>query len=310
MQDPPSTTLSAMPTLVMRSKLFVPGSRPDLFAKALASEADAISLDLEDAVTEDRKDEARATVREFLLSSAAKASAKILIVRVNALGTAHFEADLHAVAQSGVHLINLPKPERVQDVLAAAQTLAAAEAANAVARPIGLLLNIESPKALRLAHELAAAHPRVMGLQLGLADLFEPLAIDRRDADAVRLAMFTLRMAAGEAGVFAVDSAFADLQDTAGYLAEAQRAQRLGFVGKSCIHPSQVALANGVFRPSDGQITQALKVVAAAQQESRHGATLVEGTMVDGPFVRSAQATLANAERLGLLPATGTRTGH
>lgn len=299
-----------MPTLVMRSKLFVPGSRPDLFAKALASEADAISLDLEDAVTDDRKDEARTNVREFLLSSAAKASGKILIVRVNAVGTAHFEADLHAVARSGVHLINLPKLERVHDVLAAAETLASAEAANGVARPIGLLLNIESAKALRLAHELAAAHPRVMGLQLGLADLFEPLAIDRRDADAVRLAMFTLRMAAGEAGVFAVDSAFADLHDAAGYLAEAQRAQALGFVGKSCIHPNQVALANSVFRPSDGQIAHALKVVAAAQQHHRQGATRVDGTMVDGPFVRSAQVTLANAERLGLLPATGKRTGH
>lgn len=299
-----------MPSLALRSKLFVPGSRPELFAKALASAADAISIDLEDAVVEDRKGDARAAVREFLLSGAAAASGKTLIVRVNALGTAHFEADVQAVALPGVHLINLPKPQSVQDVLAAAQALAAAEAANGVARPIGLLLNIESPKALRLAHELAAAHSRVMGLQLGLADLFEPLAIDRHDADAVRLAMFTLRMAAGEAGVAAIDSAFADLQDTAGYLAEAQMAQRLGFVGKSCIHPSQVALANGVFRPSDGQIEHALKVVAAAQQDSRHGATRVDGRMVDGPFVRSAEATLAHAERLGLLPASDTRTGH
>ena len=105
----------------------------------------------------------------------------------------HFEADLRAVVQPGLHLVNLPKPESVQDVLAAAQALARAEAANAVTQPIGMLLNIESPRALRQAHALATAHARVMGLQLGLGDLFEPLAIDRRDADVVRLAMFTLR---------------------------------------------------------------------------------------------------------------------
>ncbi len=309
MSNASSTTLRGMPNFVMRSKLFVPGSRPEFFAKALASAADAISMDLEDAVSEGHKTDARAAVREFLLSGVAAASGKTLIVRVNALGTAHFEADLRAVAQPGVHLINLPKPQSVQDVLAAVHVLDAAEVANGVAQPIGLLLNIESPKALRRAFELATAHARVMGLQLGLVDLFEPLAIDRRDADAVRMAMFMLRMAAGEAGVAAIDSAFADLHDTAGYLAEAQMAQRLGFVGKSCIHPSQVALANGVFRPSDGQIGQALKVVAAAQQKGP-GATTVDGKMVDGPFLRSAQATLTMAARLGLLPDVNSRTGN
>lgn len=103
----------------MRSKLFVPGSRPELFAKALASAADAISIDLEDSVVESRKAEARATVREFLLSAEARSTSKVIIVRVNALNTPHFEADVIAITQPGLALLNLPKPESADDVLAA-----------------------------------------------------------------------------------------------------------------------------------------------------------------------------------------------
>jgi len=176
--------------LPLLSKLFVPGSRPELFAKALNSQADAVSFDLEDSVVEARKAEARMAVRDLLLSGAAAASGKTIIVRINPWGGAHAAADLRAIALPGLHLVNLPKPGSAAEVVAVANALVDAEAANGVALPIGLLLNIESPQALRLAHELAAAHPRVVGLQLGLGDLFEPLAILRRDAHAVAQAMF------------------------------------------------------------------------------------------------------------------------
>lgn len=289
--------------LPLRSKLFVPGSRPELFAKALASAADAISFDLEDAVVPARKAEARDAVRACLLSGTASAGDKTLIVRVNAASSEHFAADLLAVAQPGLHLINLPKTKSAREVLEVAHALGRAEAANGVKQPIGLLLNIESPKALRLAHELAAAHARVVGLQLGLADLFEPLAISRRDPGAVRQALFALRMAAGEAGVWAIDSAFADVRDAAGYRAEAQMACALGFVGKSCIHPSQVALANEVFRPTDEEIGDAQAVIAAADAAAASGlgAFVVGGKMVDAPFERRARTIIATAARLGLL---------
>jgi len=291
-------------SLPLRSKLFVPGSRPELFDKALAGAADAVSFDLEDAVVEARKAEARAAVAELLRGGRAAASGKTLIVRVNAADSAHFEADLHAVAWPGLHLVNLPKCESATAVLAAARALQAAEAANGVARPIGLLLNIETPRALRQAHELAQAHPRVVGLQLGLGDLFEPLAIDRHDADVVRQAMFALRMAAGEGGIVALDSAYGDVRDTAGFRAEAAMARSLGFSGKSCIHPSQVALANEVFRPTAAEIERALAVVSAAgtAQRQGRGAYLVDGQMADAPFERRAREVLATATRLGLLP--------
>jgi len=292
----------------MRSKLFVPGSRPDLFAKALAGEADALSFDLEDSVVEARKGEARSEVQALLQSQVARDSDKTLIVRVNAIDSVHFESDVRAVVRPGVHLVNLPKPERVADVVAAAQAIERAEIANGfgagMARPVGLLLNIETPKALGIAAELAAAHPRVAGLQLGLGDLFEPLGIARREPAAVQQAMFALRMAAGTADVFAFDGAFADISDADGYRAEARLARCLGFLGKSCIHPSQVALANEVFSPDDAEIAHAQRVLAAtaAATASGAGAFVVDGRMVDRPFIRRAEDTVALARRLGLIP--------
>jgi citrate lyase subunit beta/citryl-CoA lyase len=290
----------------MRSKLFVPGSRPELFPKALAGDADALSFDLEDSVAPARKDEARAALRTFLRSGALAEAAqrgKTIIVRINAPDTPYFAQDIAAVTQPGVHLLNLPKPRGAHDVTAAARAVEEAERVNGVREPLGLLLNIETPTALRTAHALAAADPRVAGLQLGLGDLFEPLGIARNDASAVRQAMFAVRMAAGEAGVFAYDAAFADIQNQAGFSAEAQQARQLGFIGKSCIHPSQVALANAVFRPDDAEIAHALRVVEAARKADAQGvgAYVVDGKMVDAPFVRRAEAVLATARRLGLI---------
>jgi citrate lyase subunit beta/citryl-CoA lyase len=289
----------------MRSKLFVPGSRPELFAKALAGEADALSIDLEDAVVEARKAEARATVGAWLRESAATAAGKLVIVRVNAMDTPHFDEDVRAVVQPGLHVLNLPKPESPDAVRAASAAIARAERANGVTTPVRLLLNIETPRALREAAALAGADPRVMGLQVGLGDLFEPFGIARREIAAVQQVLFAVRMAAAEAGVDAYDGAFANVKDADGFLAEAQLARRLGFAGKSCIHPSQVPLANQAFRPTDAEVAHAVKVVAAAEEATAAGlgAFMVDGRMIDAPFLRRAQDVVASARRLGLLAA-------
>jgi len=292
----------------MRSKLFIPGSRPEFFAKALASDADALSFDLEDAVAEEKKGEARDLLSRLLRSPEARATAKTLIVRVNGLDSAHFEADIAAVVLPGVHLINLPKPASADDVRRAAAAIERAEQANGFTdadAKVGLLLNIESPKALRCAAELACAHARVAGLQLGLGDLFEPAGIHRRNTAAIASAMFAVRMAAAEANVFAYDTVFANIRDTEGFRAEAELSRQMGFLGKSCIHPSQIALANDVYRPTDDEIAHAVRVVAAAAQAHADGvgAYVVDGKMIDGPFVRRAQATVEIARRLGLVAA-------
>ena len=244
----------------------------------------------------------RGALQDLLSGPAARASGKTLIVRVNPLGSEHFEADVRAVVRPGLALLNLPKVESPDEVLAAVGALEAAERANGVAEPVGLLLNIESARGLRRAHELASAHPRVAGLQLGLGDLFEPLQIARHEPAALHGVMLQMRLAAGEAGVFAYDAAYARFSDVEGFRAEAALARRLGYIGKSCIHPSQVAHANEVFRPTDAEIAHAHRVdEAATEAEARGvGAYTVDGQMVDAPFVKRARAVLATAKRLGI----------
>ena len=296
--------------VLMRSKLFVPASRPELFAKALAGPADAISFDLEDAVQEIQKAEARRVLQVFLQRSSPRPGGKVIIVRVNGLTTPHFDADVAAVAGSAVDMINLPKPESADDVRAAAASLARHERDRGIDRPIGILANIESPRGLRRAAEIASAHPRVVGLQLGLGDLFEPFGIDRTDAQVVHAMQLAVRLAAAEAGLWACDTVYGTVSDPDGYTREATAARRLGYLGKSCIHPSQVPLANAVFRPTDAEIAAARRVVEAARgAESRGvGAFIVDGRMIDIPFIKRAEAILGAARRLDLLPVD--QAGH
>jgi citrate lyase subunit beta/citryl-CoA lyase len=290
---------------LIRSKLFVPGARPELFAKALASEADAISIDLEDAVQEDRKADARESVARFLTAPALSSQGKAIIVRVNGLDTPHFDSDVKACAWPSLDILNLPKAESPEHVQSAAAALARHERERGIDRPIGILVNIESPAGLRRAADIAVADPRIVGLQLGFGDLLEPLGIARDNAAAIQQIQLSLRLAAGEANVPVYDSAFANVKDPDGFKKEAQAAFRLGFEGKSCIHPSQIALANEVFRPSDEEIAHALRVVAAWREakEKGVGALVVDGRMIDVPFARRAEAIAALARRLGLAPA-------
>jgi citrate lyase subunit beta/citryl-CoA lyase len=285
----------------VRSKLFVPGSRPELFAKALAGDADGLSFDLEDAVDESVKDEARQELARFL-RTLKPGHGKTIIVRVNGLTTPHFNADLEAIAGPGLDIVNLPKPESADDVKACAAALDKVER-GMKGIPASILANIESPRALRHAAEIATASPRVVGLQAGWGDLIEPLNIDRYNAAMIESIQLQIRIAAGEGNVWAYDGAYANIKDPEGYRREAEGARRLGYLGKSCIHPTQVPIANAVFRPSDAEIAHSLRVVEAARdaKDKGIGAFTVNGKMVDGPFIRRAEEILALARRLGLI---------
>ena len=286
----------------MRSKLFVPASRPELFAKALASAADAISFDLEDAVEESSKPAAR-TALQTLFKQNLSAHHKLIVVRINAIDTPHFAADLDSIVSMAMHIVNIPMVEDPDTVRAVAAELERLEKARGLARPIGILVNIESPKGLRRAAELACAHPRVVGLQIGFGDLFAPLGIVSCEPSALQAVRVAVRFAAGEAGIHAYDGAFVDIKNPEAFKLDAQAAQRLGFAGKSCIHPTQIALANEVFRPSDAAIAHAVKVLEETRKKLAEGvgAFVVDGRLIDGPFITEAEHTVALAKRLGLL---------
>lgn len=278
----------------MRSKLFVPGSRPELFAKALASAADAVSFDLEDAVAVDRKAEARACVAA-MLDGLTQGHGKTVIVRVNPTDGPYFADDLAAIVRGGLDMVNIPKAETAGQMRDVAAQLGALERARGIAAPIRILANIETPRGLRLAAEIATADPRIAGLQLGLGDLFEPHAIARTERDTVRAVQLAMRLAAAEAAIPAYDGAFANVGDPDGFRAEAEAARRLGYRGKSCIHPSQIALANAVFGPSEAEIAHARHVLAAAEAQlaAGTGAFLLDGVMIDEPFIARARAVIA-----------------
>lgn len=274
----------------MRSKLFVPASRPELFAKAASGPADALSFDLEDAVPEARKGEARDILAAYL-REVPSSLRKTIVVRVNAPGTAHFAADLEAVALPRTDLINLPM---VEDPSAIADTAIRLDRLDPAGR-IRLLVNIETPRSLRRAADLACAHPRVAGLQIGYADLLEPCGIDRDDEAALGHIRVAVRLAAAEGGVPAYDGAFAAVKEPEAFRAECEAARRHGFAGKTCIHPSQVGIANAAFLPSPDEVTWSRRILAAAAEAEAQGlgAILVDGRMIDPPFLIRARAVVA-----------------
>ena len=282
----------------MRSKLFVPGSRPELFAKAAASAADALSFDLEDAVAKDRKAEARAAVGAFLRSRPTD-DRKVVVVRSNGLSSGLFEDDLEVIVGSGLNVLNLPMVESGEEVREAARVLARLEQAAGVEHPIGVLANIETPKGLRLAAEIATADPRVVGLQIGYADLFEPCGINRSDPNALSYVRMAIRLAAAEAKIPAYDGAYAVVAKPERYREECEEARNLGFAGKSCIHPTQVPIANECFMPRPAEIEKARRILAAAEDAAAKGvgAFVVDGQMIDEPFLASARAVVALAEQ-------------
>jgi citrate lyase beta subunit len=276
----------------MRSKLFVPAIRVELFKKALGSGADAICFDLEDAVAPAARPEARAHLESFLANRTA--GSPLLLVRTNSVASSDFPLDVAAAVWSSTFAIALPKVESAEDIWLAEKSIAALELERTITAPLGILPTIESPCGLRLAVEIARASARVIGLQMGFADLLEPLGIAPDNAFARSQIRLMIRLAAAEANLDCYDSAFADFRNLAAYHWQLDAARALGFAGGSCIHPSQVEPANLTFTPTPEALADARQIVAAAKlaAERGDGVTSVNGRMIDRPFVLAAERLL------------------
>jgi len=285
---------------MMRSKLFVPGSRPEIFEKAVGSAADALSFDLEDAVAQEKKAEARTHVASFLQRPTGL-TGKIIIVRVNEISSQMFKADVEAIVRPGVNIINLPKVESSDDVSRSVEAIAQAEKKLGLRAQIKLLANIETPKGLRRAAEIACSNPRVIGLQIGFKDLLSRWGIDSRASRPQQFVRLQVRLAAAEAGIPAYDGAFTDIKQPDAFRAEAENARCMGFAGKTCIHPSQIPIANEVFAPRAEEIVYAEKVLAAAQDaaDRSEGVFTLDGQMIDEPIIARARSVVALAAKLG-----------
>lgn len=270
-----------------RSWLFVPGSSRRMMDKALTSGADALILDLEDAVAPDGKEGARETVAAFLETGPAIPC----YVRVNGLTTGLTRSDLDAIGGLGAGLV-LPKCEGVRDLDALADLSGG--------RPV-LAIATETVRAVRALLSEDWSHETLTGLAWGGEDLAADLgAMTNRGPGGSYLGPFALArdamlFAAKDAGVDAVDAVFTDFRDREGLLAEAQAAQTLGFTGKMAIHPDQIAPIHTAFTPGKDRVEWAGRVIAAFEATTS-GVAVLDGAMLDEPHRKLALSILARGE--------------
>jgi citrate lyase subunit beta/citryl-CoA lyase len=282
----------------MRSMLFVPGDRPERFGKAAASGADAVILDLEDAVVAERRSQARTEIAAWLRSGERKVPAW---VRINPVDSDDALADLAAIIDARPDGIVLPKARDGSDVERAHHWLESLEARCGFARgSIGLLpLITESAGALLRAASFVSLPARVVGLTWGAEDLAADIgAAGNKTADGEYELTFALArsfclLAAAAAGVAAFDTIDTDLRDAAAIERRARASRRQGFAGKLAIHPAQVAPIHAAFSPTPEEIERAERVIAAFRAAPGAGAVAFEGGMLDKPHLRQAERILA-----------------
>lgn len=263
-----------------RTLLFVPGNRPERFAKALAAGADITVVDLEDAVRPAEKDAARGGVAAWLDTQSAAEVGRVMI-RINAAGTPWHQADLDAVAG------------RVVAVMLAKAEAGTALGAAASRTPVVAL--IETATGILDARQIAATEG-VARLALGSFDLAAELGIDPLEAEALSPSRCALVLASAAAGLPGpIDGVHAAIDDAEALAAETDVARRLGFTAKLCIHPCQIATVETVLLPSPEEIAWAERILAAAPAAEEGGVVTVDGRMVDKPVIDRARRIAAAA---------------
>jgi len=273
----------------LRSMLFVPGDRPDRMGKAFGAGADALILDLEDAVALSAKAEARRHVAEFIRG----VGGGRIWVRVNPLGSPECERDLDAIVGERPHGIVLPKAEGGHDVDELARRLT--ERHNATAQILAIAT--ETPAAIFGLGSYGGAK-RLAGLTWGAEDL--PAAIgaatsrepDGRFTAPYEIARALCLFGAAAAGVMPIETVYPNFKDVEGLAAYAGRARRDGFTGMMAIHPAQVGPINDAFTPSEEEIAHARDVVAAFDANPGAGALSLDGRMIDRPHLAQARRIL------------------
>ncbi len=264
--------------------LFCPADRPERYAKA-ADRSDAVILDLEDAVTAEARPAARAAL------VAGGLDPQRTVVRVNALGTFDFAADVAAVERTDYRVVMLAKTEHAHQLDRLAQV-----------DGLQVIALIETPLGAVNVHEIAA-HPRCIGLMWGAEDLVAAMGgrssrfPDGTYRDVARHVRSVVRLAAAAFDRFALDSVHIDIADVDGLRAEALDAVALGYAATVCIHPSQVPVIRAAYRPTDDELDWARAVLTATSGESGapHGVFAVRGQMIDAPLLAQARAIVSRA---------------
>ncbi len=278
-------------SLRMRSLLFAPASRPDVLEKLPRSEPDAVAIDLEDAVPADGKVAARQHAREVGERLALDHPAMAVHVRVNSVASPWFAADVAEALGPWLAGVVVPKLESTADVEAVARAL---EGAGLAETPV--VAGIESVAGVARVEEILRSPVAVA--YFGAEDFIADIGGVRTEAGReVLYARSRVALAARMADVHAIDQIVASFSDADRFLADASEGRAIGYRGKLCIHPTQVALAHQVFSPSDEELDRARRLLAAYEEAERSGeaAIVFDGEMVDEPMARRARAVIATA---------------
>jgi citrate lyase subunit beta / citryl-CoA lyase len=281
-----------------RSFLYMPGSNPRALEKARTLPADGLIFDLEDAVTPDAKEEARAIVAAALAQGGY--GGRELLLRVNPLDTPWGHADLAAAATMPLDGVLLPKienPDRVRLSVSVLDTLGA---------PLGLVVwcMLETPLGILYAREIAGASPRLAGLVLGTSDLSRDLhAVAIRNRLPLVTSLGIALLAARAHGLAILDGVDLDLSDDEGFAAACRQGREFGFDGKTLIHPKQIAAANAAFAPSREEIEWSRRIIAAHAEAAAagKGVVLVDGRLVENLHVENARRLVALAGEIARL---------
>lgn len=296
---------------IERSMLFVPASRPDMIGKALRSAADAVCIDLEDAVAPNEKPAARRHVADAYAQLAQPKPLRMF--RINGLDTHFAYRDLIEVVEaagSHIDLVMLPKTNSAREVEFLDTLLTQVEAACGFERRIGIEAQIETAAGFVNAREIAQASPRLEALIFGpgdfaasmhmpMANIGEPDANDKLyPGHRWHAVMQTLVAVARTNDLRAIDGPYAGYKDAAGFERSCRIARAMGFDGKQCIHPSQIAAVNAIFSPSPEAVAQARRVVEACERAAAEGrgAASLDGKMIDAANIRMARVTLEQAQ--------------
>ena len=291
--------------------LYVPASRPNMIEKAAASAADAVCIDLEDAVIVDEKPASRANVvRAFRELDFGR---KLKAFRINGLDTPFAYRDLVEVVEEvgdRIDVVMMPKAHLPQDVRFVCMLLTQIEHARGFTRQIGLEVQIESAKGFLWVREIAEASARLQALIFGPGDysatMQMPVAnigeLDENDhlypGHRWHAVMHAVVAAARANGLRAIDGPYAGYRDTSGLERASRIARVMGFDGKQCIHPSQLSVVNEIFSPSAEEVTRAKAVVEAYEEAAKAGRGAIgkDGKMIDYANIRMAKALLKKFE--------------
>jgi citrate lyase subunit beta/citryl-CoA lyase len=292
----------------MRSLLFIPSDDEKKLAKGVATGADALILDLEDAVAASRKAAARTLAAQYVADTRPREGRPRLYVRINALDTNLWQDDVAAVVGARPDGLLLPKPRSGDDVHRLSLALRHEE--EQAGAPMGstsiIVIATETPVSLFQLHSYAESSSRLEALTWGAEDLSAAVGSSaNRDADGrtwtspYRLARDLTLFAAAAAGVEAIDTVFVNLKDPEGLALEARAAARDGFTAKMAIHPGQIPAINAAFTPSPDEVAAAEEIVRLFASNPGAGALAHRGQMVDKPHLARAERTLARAKAAG-----------